>query len=367
MLSAGLISGLKSSRILLNMIRKYAAQKFQAPGLILTFLCLIPFLAAACSGPMKGLADEDRTSTPAAGAEQPTSTTLPTLRPNRVFLAGEVSPSSTVWSPELESALLELGREKGMDFQAVGDESQLELIDGDAVLFLGGDDAVLDELASGHPGAKFLTFTQPGTTRDNVYSISLAPERKDVPAFLAGVISALITADWRVGIISVAGEDPSREVDAFYNGARYFCGLCRQAYPPYYDYPMVIELQERSPEALMSAMAELRSMGVETIYFATSVLGMVQEASPEAGMRYLAGFDPPPAFAPLWVVTIAPDPERSLREAWNRAWNGEEVGSAGLVFQLRGANPAFLSEGRENFVLQVLADLNSGMIQTTRE
>ncbi|MEA2008447.1 MAG: hypothetical protein U9O54_04960, partial [Chloroflexota bacterium] len=104
--------------------------------------------------------------------------------------------------------------------------------------------ANLADLASIAPQTKFLAvgFSNLEAT-DNLGVIVPGNANLGQQGFLAGYIAAMITPDWRVGVISLAEDEAAAAArEGFIAGAIYFCGLCRPEYPPFFEYPLFVEL-----------------------------------------------------------------------------------------------------------------------------
>ena len=75
-------------------------------------------------------------------------------------------------------------------------------------------------------------------------------DHPDQQGFIAGVIAAMLSNDWRVGVISLSDTVEGHAArTGFLNGVVYFCGLCRPAHPPFYEYPLVYELPSTATSA----------------------------------------------------------------------------------------------------------------------
>ncbi|HPH95306.1 MAG TPA: hypothetical protein PKW33_10980 [Anaerolineaceae bacterium] len=174
-------------------------------------------------------------------------------------------------------------------------------------------------------------------------------------AFLAGYIAAVITPDWRAGTLDT---DPAART-AFLNGARYFCGLCKPAYPPFFNYPQV------STEGLSGAQAadDLIAKAVSTAFIPPA------QSSPEtlaalakAGVNLIGGQAPSDELRPYWVATLRVDAGAALRQAWAEAAAGRGGGEYRPGLILDDLESGLLNPARLRLVEQVLQGLQDGSI-----
>jgi hypothetical protein len=224
------------------------------------------------------------------------------------------------------------------------------------------------ELAASAPNTHFLAVgiagLQPG---QNLSLIGAQGVSSDQAGFMAGVIAAIITPDWRVGTISTsdtAGGVAARQ--GFINGAIYFCGLCRPAYPPFYEYPVYVELPTGSTTAEWQAAADFLIEGyVRTAY-------IYPEAGDESLRSYLAekgvkliGSEPPPAgLESSWVASLRPDPLPAVYEGVPALLSGENGIDLPATLKIMDINPDLFSVGRQRLAEEIMADLLAGYIGT---
>jgi len=216
-------------------------------------LCLLVFSLHACSA--GGNRNPPPETTAAATAEivtEPTDTPQPppTSSPELAVL---VAPAEA--DPEqkaaLELVLEELALKDGMEFQSVSDFSQLEFNEALRIVTVLAPDPGVSELAAAHPEVQFLGVGIPGLpTTDNLSSIGADGERPDRQGFLAGYTAAVISDDWRIGVISPSDSASGQASRlGFINGAIFYCGLCRPVYPPFIQYPQYAEIPSGAGEA----------------------------------------------------------------------------------------------------------------------
>jgi hypothetical protein len=245
-----------------------------------------------------------------------------------------------------------------------------ELEDGVKIVVVLPPDPGLLELAAAAPETQFLAFGFPELEPAHNLSLAVADgAAADQTAFLAGYIAALITPDWRVGVISPAGQPGEATVLGFGNGVRYYCGLCRPAFPPFPDagYPLFAELADGAGEADWQAVVGLfQPWSVQTVYVAPEVAseGLLQ-ALAGAGFNLMGAGPAPAGLAEHWIATIGGgDPLQSVREAWPGLLAGAEGQRLTAALSLEEINEDLLSPGRQRLVEEMMAGLAAGYIDT---
>jgi hypothetical protein len=152
----------------------------------------------------------------------------------------------------------------------------------------------------------------------------------------------------------------------FVNGAIYFCGLCRPAYPPFYEYPVYVELPTGSTPSEWQAAADfLLERYVRTAY-------IYPEAGDESLRRYLAekGVRLIGSEAPLdglegsWVASLRPNLLPAVFESVPALLNGENSLDLPAPLQISDINPDLFSTGRQRLAEEILSDLLAGYIGT---
>ena len=169
----------------------------------------------------------------------PEATETPTPLPPRVLLLAPPGADQAL-AAELEAGLgaplelvgLRLERLESLEPGALGIDLRL-------VVVLGPDPG-LAGLAAAAPQVQFLAIGIPGLPQTaNLSVIGAEGLRPDQEGFIAGVVAAITTADWRVGVLSTSDTPQGTAYrQGFLNGAVYFCGLCNQNFGPIMDYPV---------------------------------------------------------------------------------------------------------------------------------
>ncbi len=242
------------------------------------------------------------TLTPDRALITPTMSASPTPEPSPtpvqpVLILLAPSGGDTQLFEALQPVLQELAINAGLQLQVVDlfDPSTTgSEVKGVVVL---APDPGAAAIAQAIPSVPVLAVGIPGIQSGaNLNTIPLTEARPDLQGFLAGYLAAVVTPDWRVGVIS-QNETPQGQSSSlgFTNGVIFFCGLCRPAYPPFTAYPVLVNLPTGSGQAEIQAAVDLMvSSGVKTVYVAPS-------ANEESLLQGLAQ-------AGLWLIGSVPPP-----------------------------------------------------------
>jgi hypothetical protein len=203
----------------------------------------------------------------------------------------------------------------------------------------------------------------------NLTLLTLAA-RPDMKGFLAGYIAAVVTADWRVGVVSEADSVEGKTArQAFANGVYYFCGLCRSVYPPYPipGYPLHMELVSGAGQADWDAViAYFKEWQVQTVYVPSLLdIEPLLRALSQAGFNLIADQPPPAGLQMKWVASIrSGDLIREVTNLWPELVSGQGEATINLSISITDANPDLFSPGRQKLINEMLADLLGGFIDT---
>jgi hypothetical protein len=291
----------------------------------------------------------------------------PTAQPPLVILFAPQG-SDPAQLEGLQAVLTDLTAKDGLRF-----ETRKEIVEG------GIDESVqlvvvlppypeIAQLAALYPQTNFLAIGFPDLqASQNLVVISSGGGRPDQQGFLAGYIAVVITSDWRVGVISSADSEVGKAASqGFTNGAIFFCGLCRPAYPPFNQYPMVVELPAGASQDQQIAAADtLINSAVQTVYIAPGAGGgALLEYLAQAGVNLIGGDLPPVQVQDRWVVTIQTDLVDTVEQNWEALLSGETGFSMDSPLVLMDINEALFSPGRQKLVDKTMADLLAGFIDT---
>lgn len=304
------------------------------------------------------------TATPA-----PTVTLTPTALPPLVIL---LSPpeGDLALSAALEPQFTQLARDAGFRFQIRQTLSPSEAASDVAYLIALPPAPGLNEIVAAARDTRILAVGIPDLIQaPNLIAVGTEIGSPANNAFLAGYLAALTTPEYRIGAIGLQ-DSPTAETTplAFYNGMRFFCGLCRSGVPPFYEYPFYVNLPSTASDAEWRALADyMRNHAVRTVYVEPGVGG----ANADDFFRYMAEQDlymigevkPPEDVKDWWMVSMRqPDLESVYLQYWPQLLAGETGTIIPLPADLSDLNNNLLTRGKRRLVEEVLADLQAGFI-----
>jgi len=321
----------------------------------------------------------DANPNPTANPEAPTATLpfveiatitpapTPTVQTARVLLlALEGSDPGEVVA--LQDVLSELAGQESLAFETRADLTSLEFDAGVRLVVAVPPDPGIANLAAANSQVQFLAVGIPGVqAASNLSVIGSEGERPDQQGFLAGYLAAVITQDWRVGVISRADTVEGKAARlGFSNGVIFYCGLCRPAYPPFVQYPQYVELAADASAAEQQAAADiLIQNAVKTIYVFPGIGDKtLLEYLAQAGVNLIGSGLPGESLRAHWVTSIQVDEASAVRQIWPRLINGEKGIQLSVPLALADKNTALFSLGRQHLVEKMLAELLAGYIDT---
>lgn len=333
-------------------------------------ICLFGLVLAACGSQAATTpaAVEAETLPALTATVGPTDTPAPTAtpQPRAVLLAPAGADAQQVAA--LTELLGELAAQAGLDFQSLPALAPSELDPGLRVVVALAPDPGLAGLTATAPQTTFLAVGIPGLPpADNLLSIDPAGARADQQGFLAGYLAAVVTPDWRVGVISAVDSPAGKaQRQGFLNGVLFYCGLCRPAYPPFVQYPLAGDLISSASEAEQIAIADtLIAQGVTTIYVAPgSGSPALLEYLAGQGINLIGSAPPPAGLTEHWIASLSADWLTGVQQAWEQALEGQAVGAPQLSLVIDHVNENLLSVGRQRVVEQIRDELAAGWIDT---
>ncbi len=329
----------------------------------LAFLSLIFIvILVAC-----GQSTPDATPTPI-----PTDTAIPTP----VFTATPSTPLAIlVMPPDLDpvmydlyqTTVYDLAQQAGFRFQVRNSLSELDLEPSlRVVISLPPDPGPgIAALAAAAPQTQFLAINIPDIVAGGNISVLANNVQADIVAFMAGYIGAMITDDFRIGMIYPDGNaEALRSLEAYTNGKIYFCGICRPYYYLPYDFPQSIPIPDTEPPENYGGYAVylIQQREVDFIYVYPDIAipellayigssGAVQVGSAAQGTIPL-----------YWAASLSPDTIGAIQAAWPNLVNGQGGQSVQSPLALTDVDPNLFGPGKQAQAEQVLADLLAGRI-----
>lgn len=303
--------------------------------------------------------------------ENVTSSTLETA-PSQVAHTPTSSPATIAIyvNPDADSEKLagltlpildELANSEGMQIEELEELALSTLNSYPQIVVLFGAPSSASDLVQNNPEIQFLiigeTDIEPG---ENVTTIGSEGLPRHEQSFIAGYIAALITPGWRAGMMMTETE-PTELADTFQRGVKFYCGLCRQAFPPFYDYP-VIEIIEAG--GANQAFQSLSGFSVDTVYVSEGVItqmGGIDEGE-ALSINFIGAAPPLEAQSSNWVTTIQFDLDAPIKLVWSDLLDGIGGKDLPINFVLTDVNDELLSMGKFNHVNQVISDVVAGYI-----
>ena len=333
------------------------------------------FLAAALLSGCGSSQAEKATSTPAA-TQVPPATVTPTPEPT----ATAAPPLAVLLAPPgadagqaaaLEALLAEMAKSSGMRFKVLPGLGEADLADAPQIVVVMGPDPGVAGLAAKAPAAQFLAVGVPGVQAGgNLSVISDQAARPDQQGFLAGYIAAMLTRDWRTGIIYPQGSAEGQAAQqGFVSGVVYYCGLCRSAVPPFFQYPLYSEVPAGAGQAELQAAADyLLQYAIKTVYLAPGAQDpALVDYLVKAGVNLIGPSAPPEGVQAQWIASIQADPLEAVRQAWPSLAEGQGGLQVNLPLGLAHANQDLFSAGKQEMAREMLQDLTAGYIGTGAE
>lgn len=327
---------------------------------IFALLFLLSLLLSACG------TQTTLTAEPTATATLAPEATPTQAKPMAILVIPADFPDGL--SQQYQKTIYDLAQQSGLRFQVRNALTQADLEPSLKVVVALPPDPGIAALASAAPETQFLAVNIPGITAGgNVSTIGGAGDNPDLPAFLAGYITTMLATDFRTGMV---GEKDSSSSDiaaqAFANGREFYCGLCNPVSPPWYEYPIVVDMPADVREGEVNAYADaLNDRQVLAAYIYPTVQKPSQLSYLSSLGILMIGENPPPEDARAnWIATIQPDWIAAVQSAWSDIIAGNGGKSHPSPMTLTDINPDLLTEGRQRLAEQMLADLLAGRVGT---
>lgn len=315
----------------------------------------------------------------ACGTDEPvvTSTPVPTDTP--------IVPPSLTATPTIPLAILvlpadldaetsnlyqktvyDLTQASGFRFQVRNSLTPADVVEPglQVVIVLPPDPGVV-QLAAAAPNVQFLAINIPGVTAGGNISVLGGNSQSDIAAFLAGYTASMITDDYRIGMLMPKdNNDAIRAFNAYANGMRFQCGLCRPFYFFNWSFPQYLEISADEDKNVYNAYADILILQykVGTIYIHPDIYtdGLVNYIG-TTGTSMIGTVSPEQRPAG-WVMTIQPDVIQAIQNAWPQLTAGQGGVTVQSPLGLSDIDPVLLSPGKQRRVQQTLDDLQAGLI-----
>jgi hypothetical protein len=324
----------------------------------LLLLILIFGLVTACSNtptPTEAPTPAVTASPVATETPSPTPTNPPPLA---ILLAPESADAALVAT--LQEKMAALATQDGLQFETRPSLTATDANPNLRIVVAISPDPGIAQLAASAPETQFLALGIPGIQPSaNLSVVGGSDGLPDQMGFIAGYLAAVITDDWRAGVIS--SDDATGQIAAqgFRNGLVFFCGLCRPSFPPFYEYPILA-----SPPG-QAAIDSLVSQGVQTAYLPPEASDpALFESLAQANLNLIGSTPPPENLKDRWVATIQTNLPAGLERLWSEMVGGKGGVALPTPIVITDRNEALFSIGRQRLVDETLAAMQAGYIGT---
>ncbi|MEP7135208.1 MAG: hypothetical protein ABI904_09775 [Chloroflexota bacterium] len=305
-----------------------------------------------------------------------TATSLPTDTPVPVptLTATPVVPLAILVLPATldqdtsnlyEKTVYDLAQAAGMRFQVRTTLTAADLEPGLQVVIALPPDPGIVALAAAAPTVQFLAINMSDITAGGNVSVVGGNSQSDIAAFLAGYTAALITDDYRIGMMMPRDNaDAIRAFNAYASGMTFYCGTCRPFYYLNWSFPQYIDIPAKEEKKNYNAYSDIlmSQFKVRTIYLHPDIATLDLETYIGTTGTLMIGTVTPEQRPAGWVMTIQPDVIKAIQAAWPQLMSGQ----GGLAVQsplgLSDIDPTLLSPGKQRLVEQMLQDLQSGFV-----
>ena len=333
------------------------------PRFIILIVVLAVALSACGGGAPAATSTPIPTDTPLA---PPTAaqTATPTIPLAILIVPADLDPDT---SNLYQKTVYDLTQASGYRFQVRNTLTPAELEPGLKVVIAFPPDPGIAALAAAAPEVQFLAINIPEVTAGGNISVLGQNSQVDVAAFLAGYTAAMITDDFRIGMLMPKDNpDAIRAFNAYTNGMAFYCGTCRPLYIYNWTYPQHVDIGADEDKANYHAYADILMLQykVQTIYLYPDIVTPELEDYIGSTGTAMIGTVSPEQRPAGWVMTIQPD----IIKAIQNAWPDLRAGKGGLTVQsplgLGDIDPVLLSPGKQRDVERTLNDLQAGRIST---
>src|SRR5262245_39943081 len=170
----------------------------------------------------------------------PTLTATPIIPLAVLVVPADLDPDT---SNLYQTTVYDLAQASGFRFQVRNALTPADIEPGLKVVIALPPDPGIASLAAAAPNVQFLAINIPDITAGGNISALGNNSQSDISAFLAGYTAALVTDDYRIGMmIPKDNADAIRSLNAFVNGMKYQCGTCPRLYYYQWAFPQYIEI-----------------------------------------------------------------------------------------------------------------------------
>lgn len=300
----------------------------------------------------------------------PTLTATATIPLAILVIPADLDPDT---SDLYQKTVYDLTQASGFRFQVRNELTSADMEPGLKVVIAFPPDPGIAALAAAAPNVQFLAINIPDLTAGGNVSVLANSSQSDISAFLAGYTAALITDDYRIGMmIPKDNQEAANATNAFRNGMIFHCGLCRPIFfAPFClaenlqsCYPQYVEIPPEEDKSKYGAYADylIIARRVTTIYLHPDVITPDLITYIGTTGTSMIGTVSPEQRPGGWVMTIQPDVIKAIQNAWPALVNGQGGVTVQSPLGLGDIEPSLLSPGKQRDVERILSDLQAGLI-----
>ena len=324
-------------------------------------IIMVGLVLSACAGTSETVA-----SPVPATTDTPVPPPGPTPTPV-IPLAVLVLPADldTDTSNLYQTTVYDLAQASGMRFQVRNTFTLADLEPGLKVVVALPPDPGLAELAAAAPDVQFLSINIQGISPGGNISVLGGSSQSNIAAFLAGYTAAMLTEDYRVGMLMPRDNDNAiQALSAFTDGRKFYCGLCRPYFYLPWDFPQFIDIGADEDVNNYDAYADILILQykVRTIFIHPGVY--TQDLVDYIGTTgtLMIGTISPEQRPAGWIMTIQPDTIQAIQSAWPSLIAGQGELTVQSPLGLSDIDPTLLSPGKQMDVQETLDKLQKGLI-----
>lgn len=268
-----------------------------------------------------------------------------------------------------QKTVYDLSQASGFRFQVRNALTSAELTDPTLKVVIAlPPDPGLAAMAATAPNVQFLAVNISGLTAGGNLSVLAGDTQVELPAFLAGYTSAMLSDEYHIGMIIPQGDvDGQRAFLAFQNGMKYYCGACRTFYISQFGYPQYIEIPASEDPARFGGYANvlINDRKVYSLYVYPSLASADFLSYIGTQGVMLIGTSMPSPRPGGWVMTIRPDTVKAIQTAWPYLVAGQGGQNIQSPLGLADVDTGLLTEGKLRLVQETLDALLAGRILTS--
>ena len=326
------------------------------------FCVMLALLLSACGAPNQPAATSAPLPTETSAPLPPEQTATPVVPLAILVIPATFDQES---SNLYQKTVYDLAQASGLRFQVRNSLMPADLEPGLQIVIALAPDPGIAALAAAAPNGQFLAINIPDLTPGGNISVLGESVQSDIAGFLAGYTAALITDDYRIGMMMPRDNaDAIRAFNAYVHGMTFHCGTCRPIYFYSWTYPQYVDIPATEDINNYHAYADILILQhkVRTIYLYPDIVTDDLISYIASTGTLMIGTKTPEQLPGGWVMTIQPDVVKAIQNAWPQLISGQGGVTVQSPLGLSDIDPSLLSPGKQRVVEQMLQDLQSGLV-----